>query len=209
MHRLRLFAININDVRDIFGANAELAARLRDIAAQHFAPKRSDRPLLGRIGPLFSRQRATEVDTRHPLSGDVEAMLCGGHLSPERLPQCWQLLLLWLEALSAQHLAMTIDGLEDIEFELARAGLPSTFSLRSLAARQLGTALRPVEGQVVGYSKHDHVVEAGIHLHEVHDSAGEEFRAATTFIEPLLWLIEGIAERPQQALDLVVIQVPD
>lgn len=208
MHRLRLFAISINDVRDIFGADPALAAHLRDMSAQQFVPERPEKSLLSRIGPLFSRQRTMEVDQRSPLSGDVESMLSGGHIPLDRLPQCWRLLLLWLDGLAAQRLTMTLNGLENIEFELARAGLPSTFSLRSLATRDLGTPLRPLPEQVVGYSKHSHVVETGRQLRRVHDDAAPEFRATMMSIEPLLGLVEGIAQRPEQALDLVVIQVP-
>lgn len=208
MHRLRLFAININDVRDIFGADPPLAARLQALAAAQYAPEPPEKSLLGRIGPLLARNRRTEVDTRRPLSSDVEAMLSGGHIPLERLPQCWQLLLLWLDALAAQRLQMTLNGLEAIEFELARAGLPSTFSLRSLATRELGISLHPLPEQVVGYSKHCHVVEVSRQLRRVHDDAPEEFTATMHFIEPLLVLVEGIALRPEQPLDLVVVQVP-
>ena len=208
MHRLRLFAININDVRDIFGADPPLAAQLQELAATQYAPERPEKSLLGRLGPLLARNRRTEVDTRRPLSCDVEAILSGGHIPLERLPQCWQLLLLWLDTLAAQRLGMTLNDLEAIEFELARAGLPSTFSLRSLATRELGISLRPLPEQVVGYSKHCHVVEVARQLRWVHDDAPEEFEATMNFIEPLLGLVEGIAQRPEQALDLVVIQVP-
>ena len=207
MHRLRLFAININDVRDIFGAAPPLAARLRELAAQQFAPPRPERSLLGRIGPLFSRPRRTEVDARRPLSGDVEAMLSGGHIPLDRRPQCWQLLLLWLEALSPKHLDIELNGLEAIEFDLARAGLPSTCSLRNLASRELGISLRPLPEQVVGYSKHGHVAEVSRELRRVHDNTTEQFGATMASIEPLLSLVEGIAQRPEQDLDLVVIQL--
>lgn len=208
MHRLRLFAININDVRDIFGAAPPLAARLRDRAAQEFAPNRPERSLLARIGPLFSRARATEVDAQRPLSSDVEAMLCGGHIPLERLSQCWQLLLLWLGDLAHESLDIELNGLEAIEFDLARAGLPSTSSLRSLTSRELGIALRPLPEQVVGYSKHGHVVEVSAEMRRVHDDSAEQFSATMASIEPLLSLVEGIAQRPEQDLDLVVIQIP-
>ncbi len=208
MHRLRLFAISIDDVRDIFGADPPLAAHLRALAAQRFAPARTERPLLARIGPLFSRDRGTEVDQRTPLSRDVDAMLSGGHIAPDRLPQCWQLLLLWLDDLAARRLDLTLDGLESVEFDLARAGLGSTFSLRSLASRELGISLHPLPGQIAGYSKHGHVVEVSRRLRRVQDDATEEFAATMRTISPLLVLLEGIAQRPEQALDLVVLQLP-
>lgn len=208
MHELRLFAISIDDVRDIFGAEPSLAARLRDLAAAAFTPSRPQTTVLDRIGPLFLRHRTTEVDPRRPLTGDVEAILSGGHIPLDRLPQCWRLLVMWLENISAWHLDVALNGLEKVEFELARAGLPSDFSLRSLAGRELGTPLRPQPEQVVGYSKHGHVVEAAHHLRMVHDEAAAEFGATMASIESVLSLMEAIALRPDQRLDLVVIQTP-
>ncbi len=208
MHRLRLFAITIDDVRDIFGADPEMAAELRTRAARHFMPPRDDRSLLGSIGPLRFRHRRTEVDPRRPLAADVEAMLSGGHIPTERLPQCWELLLVWLDALSARHVDMQIDEPEAVDFELARAGLPSTHSMGSLSGRPLGVSLRPLPSQTVGYSKHGHVVEVSRLLRRVHDSAGEEFAATMARIEPPLSLLEDIARHREAPLDLVVIQVP-
>ncbi|MEO7589111.1 MAG: hypothetical protein ABIS84_13925 [Arachnia sp.] len=208
MHELRLFAISINDVRDIFGADAGLAARLREVAARHFAPPSEPRSLLGKLGPLLSRHRPSEVDPRNPLRGDVEALLTGGHIPVERLPQSWQILVVWLGELAAQTLDITLDGLEAIEFDLALAGLPSDFSVRRLAARELGTPLRPLPHQVAGYSKHQHVVETHTELRQVHDDAGPGFGNTMRAIEPLLGLLGGIAARPEESLDLVVVQVP-
>ncbi|MGO1385150.1 MAG: hypothetical protein ACTHWA_05785 [Arachnia sp.] len=206
MHRLRLFAININDVRDIFGADESLAVRLRALAAAQFAPQQPQKTLLGRLGPLLARNKRTEVDARLPSSFDVEALLSGGHIPHDRLPQCWPLLMLWLDTLAAHRLSVAFDSLEAVEFELARAGLDSTYSLGSLATRELGISLHPLPGQIVGYSKHAHVVEVSAHLRRVHDDAGASFGPTMHLIQPLLELIEGIAQRPEQALDLVVIE---
>ncbi len=208
MLELRLFAISINGVRDIFGADAELAARLRGVAAGSFAPPRPERSLLDRIGPLFSRPRTTEVDPRNPLPRDVDAVLSGGHIPEDRLAQCWRLLLVWLEDLAARDLTITIDGLDAVEFDLARAGLPSDYSLRQLAERELGTALRPLSGQVVGYSKHLHVVETWRQLRRVRQEERPEFARTMAAVDPLLELLGAIAARPDDILDLVVIQIP-
>ena len=209
MHELRLFAISINDVRDMFGADAALAAHLRDIVEQTFAPPPRKSSLLERIGPLLFRQRSVEVDPRAPLPRDVEAVLSGGHIPPDRLPQCWALVLVWLAQRAAAEITMTIDGLDALEFDLALAGLPSDYSLRQLAERDLGTALRPLPSQVVGYSKHLHVVETERQLRLIHDEARPEFAGTLAAIQPLRGLLAGIAARPEQELDLVVVQLPD
>ena len=208
MHELRLFAISIDAVRDIFGADAALATHLRGVAATSFAPPPRERSLLDRIGPLLSRQRATEVDPRDPLPRDVDVVLAGGHIPHDRLAQCWRLVLVWLRELAAEDLTVTIDGLDALEFDLALAGLPSDHSLRRLAERELGTALRPLPGQVVGYSTHLHVARTWRQLRLVHDDAQPEFAHTMAAIEPLLGLLGGIASRPDDLLDLVVIQTP-
>ena len=209
MQELRLFAISINDVRDIFGADASLAARLRQVAAQQFTPVTQPRSLLDRVGPLFARHRPTEIDPRNPLPADIDALLAGGHIPQDRLTHCWRVMLVWLEDLASQGLTIQIDGLDQLEFDLARAGLPSDFSLRRLAERELGTALRPLPGQVVGYSKHLHVVETHRHLLSVVDGASPEFSTTVAAVEPLLGLLGAIARRPEATLDLVVVQPPE
>lgn len=208
MRELRLFAISINDVRDIFGAHPALAARLRQLAATEFAPPARARSLLDRIGPLLSRNRSVEIDPRQPLAGDVDALLSGGHIQYERLPQSWDLMLLWLTALATRSLSLTVHDLDGLEFDLARAGLPSDFSLRQLAERELGIALRPLPGQVVGYSKHAHVRATHDHLRRVHDEAPPNLQGAVRSVEPLLGMLEGIAMHPGAPLDLVVVQRP-
>lgn len=208
MKELRLFAISINDVRDIFGADATLAAQLRDVATRGFLLERPKKPVLEKIGPLFTRHRATEVDVSLPQPGDVDALLAGGYVPPDRLLQCWQLLVLWLESISAQHRTVTLDGFDRIEFDLARAGLPSDFSLRNLASRDLGTPLHPLPDQIVGYSKHSHVTATARHLRLVQAQAAAGFEETMDAVQPLIGVLDSIEHRPELDLDLVVIQVP-
>lgn len=205
MHQFRVFAVSINDVRDIFGADALLAARFRTVAAKRFAPVPHHRTMIEKIGPLFARDRAREVDTRFPLAGDVDALLAGGHIPADRLPQCWLLMDAWLEEISANTLGFTLENLDATEFELARAGLPSTFSLRSLATRELGIPLHGLPGQHVGYSKHEHAAETAHHLRLAHADAAVDPSAAMDAVASLVTLLEGINRDTDDALDLVVL----
>ena len=160
MRTLRLHGIRIDAVRDIFGADDDLASRLRETAAQHFSPpRRGQAGLLGKLGPLFTRTPRTEVDARGPLTGDVDALLAGGFIPPERLVPSWRVFSVWLDALSRTSTTLTFDDFDDIEFDLARNGLSSDFSLRQLAEREVSVPLRPLPGQVLGYSRHLHAVE--------------------------------------------------
>lgn len=207
MPELRLFALSINDVRDIFGADPALASRLRASAAAHFAPPEPSRSLLGRIGPLLTRNKAVEVDPRQPLAQDVEVLLSGGHVPPERLVPCWALMRCWLQELSATSLTLSIPDLDRVEFDLALAGLPSDFSLRQLAERELGIALRPLPGHLVGYSKHLHAISTGRHLHRVLDEAPDR-HGSLRCVDPLLEMLDDISRRTGTPLDVVVVQGP-
>ena len=204
MHQLRVFAVSINDVRDIFGADTALAARLRAVAARRFAPPPRKQTMLDMIGPLFARDRSREVDSRLPLRSDVDALLAGGHIPQDRLSQCWDLLAVWLEDISAMTLELGLDDLDGTDFVLARAGVPSTFSLRSLTTRELGIPLYNLPGQRVGYSKHAHVVEAARHLRMAQESGTGCSGRTGEALARLLDVMEGISRKPDDALDLVV-----
>lgn len=160
MRTLRLHGISIDAVRDIFGAGDELATRLRDIAAQRFfPPAREPAGLLGKLGPLFKRAPHTEVDPRAPLAADIDALLAGEFIPPERLVPSWQAFSVWLDELAHASTTLTVDAVDDVEFDLARNGLSSEFSLRRLAEREVGVPLRPLPGQLFGYSRHLQAVE--------------------------------------------------
>lgn len=207
MHTLRLFAISIDAVRDVFGADAQLAERLRTAAAARFGPPPQDsapKGFLARLG-LARREPTLEVDPRQPLASDVEAVLAGGYVPPERMGQAWQLLLLFLEELSSAAATQTVADVDDLEFDLARAGLASDFSLRQLAGRPLGTPLRPDPEYLTGYAKHVHAVETAEALTAVAADADDEFKAVLASIEPTRRVLAAVAANP--TLDLVVVEL--
>lgn len=204
MHTLRLYAISIDAVRDIFGAEPALAERLRAVATARFAPPARSRPS-GILG-LFRRDRATEVDPSLPLASDVDALLAGGYVPPERTRQCWLVLQAWLDELSVAHAVLAVPDLDELDFDLARAGLPSDNSLRSLAARPLGTILRALPGQTVGYSKHTSAVETLDALAALRRNADEQFADAVASTTPVSELLVTVAAGPD--LDVVVLEVP-
>ncbi|MDO4718962.1 MAG: hypothetical protein Q4B08_15550, partial [Propionibacteriaceae bacterium] len=133
------------------GAPPERAEQLRRVAAARFPA-----PAAKRRWGLFKREPALEVDPTVPLSGDVDALLAGQFVAPDRLSQSWQLLQAWLEELSCAHTSISHESLDPVEFDLARRGLPSTHSIRRLAERSLGIPLRDEPGMSTGYSHHAH-----------------------------------------------------
>lgn len=182
MGELRLYAIAIDDVRDMFGAPAETADRLRKLAADALrtAPEPA-RPqgLLGKLGPLLRRPAdAPVVPDGAPLPSDVETLLVGRYVQPDRLAACWQVVETWLEHESRGMLRveMTPAGLEQVEFELARAGLASDHALGRLMMGDARLGLRPAPGMRVGYAKNAHLVATAQALRQCLDQVQQPVR---------------------------------
>lgn len=202
MQQLVACAIAIDDVRDIFGASPALAERLRASSAAYFArPAPAHRSWLR---PLLRRDPSTAVDPAAPSSADVDALLDGAYIAPDRVAPSWRVLIAWLEELAAATRRVVWDeaAFERTEWNLARAGLNSDYSLRSLADRDLGIALRIQPGQVAGYAKHVHAVEtlAGLRAAFDHPELTDEDRR---FLTPLIEVLTVASGQPH--LDVVVV----
>lgn len=202
MQELVACAVSIDDVRDVFGASPALADRLRAAAAARFSSQTPKRRQWMR--PLMRRDPAFRVDPAAPSSHDVEALLAGGFIAPDRVGPSWVVLIGWLEELSAASRRTPWDeaAFERAEWNLARAGLNSDYSLRSLGDRDLGIPLRPLPGQVAGYAKHVHAVETLRALSAAYDHpelTAEDRRILT----PILDVLETASRQPR--LDVVVV----
>lgn len=205
MEPLLLFAIGIDDLRDVFRADPALSERLRGLAAARFpAPGGSSRRrALTRVGPLLRRHPATQVDPARPSAADLELILAGGHVPTGRLLPCWRLFVAFLEELARDHRLVVIEDPEALEFDLARAGLPSQFALRNLALRPLGIPLPPLAGHIAGYTPHAHAAATLAAL----DAVGARAEGLPRRAEAIREFLRVVAS--DEALDLVVVGVPD
>lgn len=202
MQTLVASAISIDDVRDMFGADPALAERLREIAARRFAE--TPPPKRRWFGPVIKQDPAFRVDAALPSSADLEAVLSGGYVSPDRMPQAWRLVIAWLEELSAasERIAWDPAQMDTIEFDLARAGLNSDYSLRHLAERDLGISIRALPGHFAGYAKHVQAAETFEALKSIR-TAPELGDGARALLDPLLRVLGVAASDP--GLDVVVL----
>lgn len=155
MGSVRLFAIAIGEVRDFFGAPPELAARLRHIAARTATTARvPSQGLLGKLGPVFLRQPgAPIIRPDQPTRAVLDRMLAGSHVPPESLAAAWTLLGSWLAAESWGEHSAAFDAhtVAALDFDLARVGVPTRWSLGELVRNDLGLPLRPAPGVAAGY----------------------------------------------------------
>ena len=161
MAEIRLWAVSITDVRGLFHATGEAADHLRgDVAFHTVRPHR--RGLFSGLGPMFRKDPAAPVlAPDSPLPSDVDAILHGHFVPPDRLLPSWGIISHWLDGLSASTLRLDLDraALDTLDFDLARAGVAAHHALRTLWARDAALPLRPLPGSEVGYQRYAVAVE--------------------------------------------------
>lgn len=162
MGSLRLYAIGIDEVRGIFGAAEETATALRAIAVHRFPAALASGPgLLAKLGPVFRRAPdAPVLRPGVPSGSDVDTLLAGRYVPPHRLTACWVLLEAWIEAMAWGFTTTEVSEtqLNEFDFELARASVPSRYGLRQLLRSDLGIAMLPAPGLAAGFAHGDHVL---------------------------------------------------
>lgn len=181
----------------MLGAEPGLAGRLRRVAAERFAAaNEAARPkgtLLGRIGPLMRRPIDVPAPPAGPGPLDVENLIAARSVDPARLLQCWQILQVWVEDAAWGHLDLTLDAqdLNDIEFDLVKAGLPSQYCLQQLFAKDPQLALRPAAQLSAGYSRHGHALATYTALTEIISEADADTQPLAVQVMQFLGLFQA------------------
>lgn len=161
MGELRLYAIGIDEVRSMFGATPAERERLRGLAARALAPPPDDAArggLLTKLGPIFRRPPAAPViSPTQPVPQDVEVLLAGAYVPPDRTGATWRVLetLVQGTAWGSTLMSLTPESLDDLDFALARGGVTSAVGLRHLLNSTTSVNLLPVRGLTVGWHPHE------------------------------------------------------
>lgn len=204
MGEVRLYAIGIDEVRDLFSGSPDHAERLRRLAVAAFppAPVPQQRGLLSKLGPMVRRPLdAPVVYPGVPTGRDLDDLIHGRDLPPDRLSAGWALVRLWLDDTAWGRLDLTLDEarLDDLDFALSRAGVDPRFAVRKLFNRQAALPLKELPGQVTGYVRHAHALAMADAVRSALPSLTEEQAALA---EPLVaWLgsLEGWAAEAETA----------
>lgn len=156
MSTLRLHALSIDEVRDLFQGSPQVAEQVRALAARAYPPPVQPvaRGLLGKLGPLVRRPMdAPVVLPGVPTPAEIDMVVHGRYIPPQRLSAAWAVAELWFTDRSFDSVSVSIDesASTELDFELAAAGVPPSASLRSLIGRSLGIPLQPMPGQASGY----------------------------------------------------------
>ncbi len=160
MGEIRLYAIGIDEMRAVFGAPPRTAEHLRQVAEVALAPPTPDSRsgLLSRLGPIFKRVPATPViSPTQPEPHDVEVLLAGAYVPPDRMGATWRLLEILVQSMAwgSTRMSLTTSALDEVDFALARGGVSSAAGLRHLLSTSPSLNLIPVQGLTVGWHPHE------------------------------------------------------
>ena len=138
------------------GADPERVAELRELARRAFAPAKEAQPagLLSKLGPIFRRVPAAPViPATQPEPRDVEILLAGAYVPPDRIGATWRVLeaLVQATAWGSTRMGLTAAQLDDLDFALARGGVSAAVGLRHLLTCTTSINLIPVSGLTVGW----------------------------------------------------------
>lgn len=157
---VRLWAVSIDDVRALFRPDAEHAVRLRDDVP--YVTVTPHRP--GRFHPFLRHDPGAPVlAPDSPLPSDVDRLLHGHFVPPDRLVTSWHIVGHWLDSMAAGSTMLAFDraAVDRLDFDLARAGVASHFGLKTLWARDASLPLRSPQGAEVGYQRYAVATELG------------------------------------------------
>ena len=138
MGTVSLHAIGIDELRDAFSGTQPAVDRLRALAREVWPPESIPARrggLLAKLGP-FSRHAvgAPVVRPGVPTAQDVDDVAQGRDVPPDRREAAWALVDAFVDATAWGVLRFDSDDrtIDDLDFALASAGLPSRFGLRQL-----------------------------------------------------------------------------
>jgi hypothetical protein len=160
MGELRLYAVGLDEVRAVFGAPEDQATHLREVARRAFTPEpdAARSGWVSKLGPIFRRPPAAQVvSPTQPEPHDVEVLLAGAYVRPERAGATWRLLetLVCDLAWGSTRMTLTPQALDELDFALARGGVSSSVGLRHLLDSTAALNLAPVQGLTVGWHRYE------------------------------------------------------
>ncbi len=202
---LRLYALGIGELRGIVGAEPHRAEGLRAAARRAFEvpPEPARSGLIGKLGPLFRRPPAAPViSATQPEPRDVDVLLAGAYITPERMGATWRVLevLAHAEAWGSTKMSLSTQALDDLDFALARGGVSAAAGLRHLINHATGIGLRPVVGLTLGW----HPYEQALTMSGAYRTAMPQIKTAEQqeMISGLVSWLDGFVHWAQVAVDL-------
>ncbi len=189
----------------MFGASPQVAEHLREVARRAFAPPAEvgRGGLLSKLGPIFKRVPGTPlISPTQPEPHDVEVLLAGAYVPPERAGATWRLLETLVQGIAwgSTRMSLTPQSLDDLDFALARGGVSASVGLRHLLNSTMSLNLVPVQGLTVGWHPHHKALAmAAAYRSAIQDIKTEEQRE---MINALTSWLDGFVPWAQVAASL-------
>lgn len=164
MGELRLYAIGIDEVRNMIGASPQEQERLRGLAHSLLGPavgSGGGGGLLSKLGPIFKRPPAAPVIApTQPVPQDVDVLLAGAYVAPDRLGATWRVLetLVQGSAWGSTLVSLSPEALDELDFALASGGVSAAVGLHHLLNSPPSLTLLPVHGLTVGWHPYEKVL---------------------------------------------------
>jgi hypothetical protein len=194
MGTLRLHAMSVGELRDLFSGSPDAAAHLRTAAIAAFPPERKPVGLLSKLGPLFRHAPdAPIVRPGVPTETDIQTLVAGHFIAPDRVTAAWALVEAYLDDAGWSTMTLTLDDheVDALEFDLARAGMPSAYGLRKLFTEPLGIPLQNAPGQSAGFVRNERLAAWASGWGEAAEAVSQEHRETA---ERMATWLAGFAE---------------
>jgi hypothetical protein len=207
---LRLWAISVDLVRQCFSPPPTLAGTLREVTLKLAppVPPPTKTGLLSKLGPLMRTPLdAPRIPVNQPTVVDGESLMTSRYIASERRAACWTITQAWLDELACGHTVIPLPAsqLNDLEFDLVRAEVPTQLSIRHLWYENLDIPLHETDDMSIGFMPHDRVLR----LQQEWTRALSQFDETTTpMATALLEFIDShfgdpAIEAQDQGLDLI------
>lgn len=198
---LRLWAITVDTFRQCFAAPPDLADTLRRITGSLTAPqtRSHSHTLLSKIGPLMRRpDDAPVIKPGIPNVHDAESIMTSRFIATDRLGACWVLARVWLDELADMHRVVPLarSEIDELEFDLARVGVPTEYSIRQLWRRGIDIPLRPADDMCIGYTPHSVLPNLIQQWEGALSFLGED---TVRFVTPVLEFVSGFPQYTGQS----------
>lgn len=210
---LRLYALGIDEARELFAVPEDRRDQFRDLARSELglAPQKDRSRLwaaLFRHDPHGSPTRSSDPDA--PTMDDVEAMLTGRHAGVDRNVARWRVTETLISAWAHDRLCLRAgpELVDAADFSLAILGAPAALGIRTLIDTPAMLPLLPLRGVRLGYVRGS-VAEAMAQTYATHAPQLKEPDRRVLVTDLADWLghypewAERAAEQGRPAPDLL------
>lgn len=185
MESLRLYPIKIALVSKMFAANESFASSLRELTSEILPKNNPRKTKLSQLVRLWnSPSKAPDSNNNSPSQDDIDRMLHGLEIAPERRPQAWQIFECWVRGISYSNWITEVskEQLNKLESHGIKLGIPAEYVLSKLFITKLEIPLSEYPELQNGYVNYQFIEGFYLAWKEIMPSISANISAAETQI---------------------------